>query len=178
MTRTKLADRELPDYTRGEEIFNMVSHIVGGAMGVVFLVLGVIFAAVRGHGVVNVICAIVFGLAMILLYTMSAVYHGLSPRLKGKKVLQILDHCSVFILIAGSYTPLTMCALMSVNPTAAWWTFGVVWAVSILGIVANSIDVNRAMKFSMVCYLGLGWCIALSLPSLLQALPPAGIDLL
>ena len=87
--RTKLAERKLPNYTRGEEIFNMVTHIVGAAFGVVMLVLGIVFAAVRGH-VAGVLTAIVFGLSLIVLYTMSAVYHGLSPRIKGKKVMQIL----------------------------------------------------------------------------------------
>ena len=77
--RTKLAERKLPNYTRGEEIFNMVTHIVGAAFGVAMLVLGIVFAAVRGH-VAGVLTAIVFGLSLIVLYTMSAVYHGLSPR--------------------------------------------------------------------------------------------------
>ena len=112
--RTKLAERKLPNYTRGEEIFNMVTHIVGAAFGVAMLVLGIVFAAVRGH-VVGILAAIVFGLSLIVLYTMSAVYHGLSPRMKGKKVMQILDHCSVFLLIAGSYTPLTICTLVPAN---------------------------------------------------------------
>ena len=175
--RTKLAERKLPNYTRGEEIFNMVTHIVGAAFGVVMLVLGIVFAAVRGH-VAGVLTAIVFGLSLIVLYTMSAVYHGLSPRIKGKKVMQILDHCSVFLLIAGSYTPLTICALVPANPVLGWTIFALVWIVSIIGIILNSIDIKKYQAFSMICYLGLGWCIVVSFPVLVSVLPAIAIWLL
>ena len=175
--RTKLAERKLPNYTRGEEIFNMVTHIVGAAFGVVMLVLGIVFAAVRGH-VAGVLTAIVFGLSLIVLYTMSAVYHGLSPRIKGKKVMQILDHCSVFLLIAGSYTPLTICSLVPANPVLGWTIFALVWIVSIIGIILNSIDIKKYQAFSMICYLGLGWCIVVSFPVLASVLPAIAIWLL
>lgn len=175
--RTKLAERKLPNYTRGEEIFNMVTHIVGAAFGVVMLVLGIVFAAVRGH-VAGVLTAIVFGLSLIVLYTMSAVYHGLSPRIKGKKVMQVLDHCSVFLLIAGSYTPLTICALVPANPVLGWTIFALVWIVSIIGIILNSIDIKKYQAFSMICYLGLGWCIVVSFPVLVSVLPAIAIWLL
>lgn len=175
--RTKLADRKLPNYSKGEEIFNMVTHIVGAAFGVVMLILGIIFAAARDH-VAGILTAIVFGLSLIILYTMSAVYHGLSPRLKGKKVMQILDHCSVFLLIAGSYTPITICALVPVNPVLGWSIFALVWIVSIIGIVFNSIDIKKYQAFSMVCYLGLGWCIIVSFPALMTALPAVAIWML
>ena len=110
MTRTKLADRELPTYTKGEEIFNMTSHIVGGALGIVATVLCIVTAAIHKN-VYGVVSGAIYGVTMILLYTMSSVYHGLNPKLKGKKVMQILDHCSIFLLIAGSYTPFTLCTL-------------------------------------------------------------------
>ncbi len=176
--RTKLADRNLPNYTRGEEIFNMVSHIVGAVLGLASLVLGIIFAAVRGHGAGAILCAIVFGLSMVVLYTMSAIYHGLSPKLRGKKVMQVLDHCSVFLLIAGSYTPVTLCGLMQADPVAAWVIFAFVWAISVLGIVLNSIDIAKYQAFSMVCYLGLGWCIVASLPALFSVLPAVAVWML
>lgn len=175
--RTKLADRKLPNYTRGEEIFNMVTHIVGAVFGIVMLVLCIIRGATHS-GVAGVLTGIVFGVCMIVLYTMSAVYHGLSPRLKGKKVMQILDHCSVFLLIAGTYTPVTICALAKASPVLAWVIFGVVWGVSVLGIVLNSIDIEKYMTFSMVCYMALGWCIILSFPQLMTILPMTAIALL
>ena len=98
MDRIKLSDRILPTYSKGEEIFNMVTHIVGGAMGIAALVLCIIFCH-DGYGLFS---GIVYGISMILLYTMSAIYHGLSPKLKAKKVFQIMDHCSIFVLIAGT----------------------------------------------------------------------------
>ena len=103
MTRTKLCDRILPDYTRGEEIFNMVSHIVGGAFGIAALATCVVRAFIHG-GAYEVVSAFIYGFSMILLYTMSSVYHGLKPE-AAKKVMQVIDHCTVFILIAGTYTP-------------------------------------------------------------------------
>ena len=103
MKRIKLDERTLPIYTKGEEIFNMVSHIVGGAVGIAAVVLCVVFAAVHknAYGVVG---SIIYGATMIILYTCSSIYHGLNPKLKAKKVFQIIDHCSIFILIAGTYT--------------------------------------------------------------------------
>lgn len=108
MKRTKLDDRLLPDYTRGEEIFNMVTHIVGAVFGIVALVLCIIFSCLHHNGY-GLASGIVYGVSMILLYTMSSIYHGLSPNLKAKKVFQIMDHCSIFVLIAGTYTPVLLC---------------------------------------------------------------------
>ena len=107
---------------------------------------------------------------MILLYTMSSIYHGLSPKVKGKKVLQILDHCSIFLLIAGSYTPFTLCTLREENPITGWVIFGVIWGFAILGIVLNSIDLKKYKKFSMICYLVMGWCIIIKMPVLPELL--------
>ena len=114
MKRTKLQDRILPTYTKGEEIFNMTSHIVGGALGIVALVLCIVFAAIH-HNPYGVIASSIYGVTMIILYTMSSIYHGLSPKRKAKKVFQVLDHCSIFLLIAGSYTPFALCTLREYN---------------------------------------------------------------
>ena len=111
MTRTKLADRVLPTYTKGEEIFNSVSHILGALLGIVATILCIIQAASHNN-VYGIISGIIYGISMMLLYTMSSIYHALSPKMeKSKKVLQILDHCSIFLLIAGSYTPFALCTL-------------------------------------------------------------------
>ena len=106
MTRTKLADRILPDYTKGEEITNMVTHIVGGAFGIVALVLCVVFSAIR-HDPYLVVGSAIYGASLIILYTMSSVYHGLRPNM-GKKVMQVLDHCTIYFLIGGTYTPIVL----------------------------------------------------------------------
>lgn len=169
MNRIKLADRILPDYTKGEEIFNMVSHIAGGALGVVATVLCVVFAA-SNNNVYGVVSSAIYGATMIILYTMSSLYHGLSPKLKAKKVFQVLDHCAIFLLIAGSYTPFALCTLREDNQVIGWSIFGVIWAMAILGITLNAIDLKKYNVFSMICYLVMGWCIIFRvnlLPSLL-----------
>ena len=92
MTRQKLSDRTLPSYTKGEEIFNMVSHIAGGAVGITALTLCVIFSALH-RNVYGVVSSAIYGASMIILYTMSSIYHGLRPELTAKKVFQVIDHC-------------------------------------------------------------------------------------
>lgn len=169
MKRTKLADRVLPTYTKGEEIFNMVSHIVGGAAGIVTIVLSSIIGAIR-HNPYGIVSGIIFGISMLFLYTMSSIYHGLSPKLKSKKVLQVLDHCAIFVLIAGSYTPFALCTLREYNTALGWTIFGIIWGFAILGVTLNSIDLKKYKVFSMICYLVMGWCIIIKanlLPNLL-----------
>ncbi len=175
--RTKLADRQLPDYYHGEEVMNMVTHIVGGVTGIVALVLCVIWAALDGSGAVGVLSAITFGVTMITLYTMSSVYHGLRPG-TGKKVLQVIDHCTIYLLIAGSYTPVVLVALRPLAPAVAWGLFGAEWALAALAITLTAIDLHKYAAFSMVCYIGMGWGIILFAPLVHQALGSAGFWLL
>lgn len=177
MKRTKLRDRILPKYTKGEEIFNMTSHIVGGALGIVALVLCVVFAAVHGNGY-GVVSGAIYGVTMVILYTMSSIYHGLNPKRKAKKVFQVLDHCSIYLLIAGSYTPFALCTLREYNTALGWTIFGVIWFVAILGIILNSIDIKKFRVFSMICYLVMGWCIVFRINLLPELLGTAGFVLL
>jgi len=115
---------------------------------------------------------------MILLYVMSSIYHGLSNKRPSKKVFQILDHCSIYLLIAGTYTPMALCTIREVDTATGWWIFGIVWAIAILGIVLNSIDLKSTKKFSMICYLVMGWCIIVKFNVLLQGLHRIGLILL
>ena len=177
MRRTKLSDRILPTYTKGEEIFNMVSHIVGGIVGIVAIVLCSIIAA-KNHNAPGVVSGVVFGCSLLILYTMSSIYHGLNQNLKAKKVLQILDHCSIFLLIAGSYTPFCLCTLRQYNTALGWSLFGIIWGIAILGIILNSIDLKKFKVFSMICYLIMGWCIILKVNVLLDSLGIIGFSLL
>ena len=95
MTRTKLKDRQLPNYSKNEELFNMVSHIVGGAVGIAGMVLCII-RSVMNHNGFGLAGSIVFGVSMILLYTVSSVYHGLHASM-GKRVMQVVDHCTIYV---------------------------------------------------------------------------------
>ncbi len=174
MTRTKLKDRVLPTYTKGEEIFNMVSHIVGGALGIVAVVLCVIMAAVHNN-VYGIVGGAIYGFTMILLYTMSSIYHGLKPDKMAKKVFQIFDHCSIFLLIAGTYTPITLSSIMRVSAWDAWWMFGIIWGAAVFGIILNSIDLKSTRKISLIAYLLMGWCIVAKFGVLVKAMSAGGI---
>lgn len=155
--RIKIDDRMLPDYTKGEEIFNMVSHIVGGAFGIVALVLCIIMAATRGNAL-GVVCSCIYGITLIDLYAMSSIYHGLKPG-RAKKIMQVLDHCTIYFLIAGSYTPIVLVAMRPKYPVEAWVLFGVVWACAIVACTLTAIDLKKYNIFSMICYITMGWFV-------------------
>ena len=170
--RTKLSDRELPVYTKGEERFNMISHIVGGAVGIAALVLCIVRSALHhnGYGVAG---SIVYGISMIILYTMSSIYHGLREGM-AKKVMQVLDHCAVYFLIGGTYTPIMLCAVRPVHPGWGWAIFGVVWALAAMATVFTAIDLKRYFRLSMICYIAMGWCVILAIRPVLDTVGAAG----
>lgn len=177
MQRIKLADRILPAYTREEDIFNMVSHILGGVLGITAISLCSVFAAVRNN-IYGIVSGVIFGVTLLLLYTMSSIYHGLKPHRKAKKVFQVIDHCSIFLLIAGSYTPFALCTLREYNTALGWSIFGIIWGLAILGIILNSIDLQRYRTFSMICYLIMGWLIVFKINVVINALGISGFILL
>lgn len=157
MKRTKLSDRLLPDYTRGEEIMNMVTHIVGGAVGIVALTLCVIRAALLDN-VWGIVTSAIYGTTMITTFTVSSVYHGLKPNL-GKKVMQVIDHCTIYFLIAGTYTVIVLSAIRPVYPLLGWGLFVFEWAVAALAVTLTAIDLKKYAVFSMICYIGMGWAV-------------------
>ncbi len=177
MKRTKLKDRVLPTYTKGEEIFNMVSHIVGGALGVITTILAIVIGVIHHNGY-GIVSGIIFGISMIFLYTMSSIYHGLSPKKLSKKVMQIMDHCAIFVLIAGSYTPFALCTLREYSPALGWTIFAIIWIFAALGITLNAIDLKKYKIFSMICYLVMGWCIIIKANLLPKLLTMPGFILL
>ena len=155
--RTKLCDRVLPDYTHGEELMNTVTHIVGGAFAVAALALCVVFA-VRNHNVYGIVSSAVYGVSMIALYTVSSVYHGLKPGM-AKKVMQVVDHCTIYFLIAGTYTVMALSALRPAYPKLGWGLFAFEWGMAAIATVLTAIDLRKYRVISMVCYIGLGWAI-------------------
>ena len=176
MTRTRLKDRLLPTYTNGEERFHMISHIVGGGLGVIALVLCVVRAALRGS-VYGVVGGAIYGASLIALYTMSGIYHGLRHE-TAKKVFQVLDHCTIYFLIAGTYPPILFCAIRRLSPVWAWVLFGMVWGLAALAGALTAVDLKKYGVFSMCCYIGMGWCIVVAWKVLLQAVPMTGVWLL
>lgn len=168
MKRTKLKDRQLPDYTKGEEIFNMVTHIVGGALGIAYLVLCVIYAATHSDPYA-VVSSAIYGASVVVLFSVSSIYHGLHPS-KGKKVMQVLDHCVIYFMIAGTYTPITLCALRENSPALGWTVFGVVWGMSAFAALLNAIDLKKYKVFSIISYLAIGWCVVFTVKPVYESI--------
>ena len=158
----------IPDYTLGEEIFNAVSHGVGALLGVAALVLMV----VRAHGALAVTTVSLFGASLILLYTMSCLYHALSAKTPGKKVLRVLDHCNVFLLVLGTYVPVS---LLGVGGAAGWTLFGIVAFFSVLGIVLTAVDLERYQVAAVICELCSGWSILIGVSGLLRRMGVPGL---
>lgn len=177
MTERRLDKMALPAYSKGEEIFNMVSHIVGGALGIVATILCVVRAAIHGD-VFAIVSGAIFGFTMIVLYSMSSIYHGLSPRLMAKKVFRILDHCAIYLLIAGSYTPYTLVTIRGYDNRLGWTLFGITWGLAALGITLSAIDFRKFKVVEMILYLGMGWSVVFSREALSTALHPNGLKLL
>ncbi|MBO5682783.1 MAG: hemolysin III family protein, partial [Clostridia bacterium] len=147
-----------------------------GGFGVITLAVCVMLAAMRDN-VAGIVCSAIFGASMIVLYTASSLYHGIR-REGAKKVFQILDHCTIYFLIAGTYTPMLLCSLIKVAPTAAILTLIAVWSLAILAITLTAIDLHKYKAFSMVCYIAIGWAIIFSIRSMYAALTSAGFWLL
>ncbi len=175
MMRTKLADRELPQYSKGEEIFNMVSHIVGGALSIIALVLCIVVAALHHNGY-GVIASVIYGVTMISLYTMSSIYHGLHP-CTGKKVMQIIDHCTIYFMIAGSYMPVVFCQIREKSTALCWIIFAIEWGLVAIATTLTAIDLKKYKVFSMICYIGMGWIIIFFIKLLIETISMAGIIL-
>ena len=163
-----MSDKALPRYTRGEERFNMITHIVGGGLGVVALLACVTIAAFH-HNVWGVVSGAIYGFSVILLFTMSSIYHGLKIGLP-KRIFRIFDHCTIFVLIAGTYTPVLLNRFREEYPLDAWLMFGFLWGLAILGIVLNSINMKRFAAFSLICYLGMGWTAMFRIGRLIDVL--------
>lgn len=170
--RNKLANRALPDYTNGEECMNMVTHIVGGGLGIVMLLLCLLKPNVYTNPWRIVGCA-VYGISMITVYTISSIYHGLKTDLS-KKVMQVLDHCAIYLLIAGTYTPIITCSFIGKYPVTGIILLVIQWGLAALAITLNAIDLHKFKAFSMVCYIALGWCIIFFLPQFLTVIDIAG----
>ena len=168
MKRTKLKDRQLPDYTKGEEILNMATHIVGGALGIAYLVLCVIYAATHSDPYA-VVSSAIYGASVVVLFSVSSIYHGLHPS-KGKKVMQVLDHCVIYFMIAGTYTPITLCALRENSPALGWTVFGVVWGMSAFAALLNAIDLKKYKVFSIISYLAIGWCVVFTVKPVYESI--------
>ena len=153
-------------YTLGEEIFNSVSHGAGSLLSIAGTIILIIFSVIYAN-TWAVVSSCIYGASLIILYTMSTLYHAITNE-KAKKFFRIMDHNTIFFLIAGTYTPLTLFCL---NGWLGWTLFGIVWGAAIIGIVLNSIDLERFRKPSVVCYILMGWVIILAIKPLMESIP-------
>ena len=158
----------IPNYSLGEEIFNAISHGIGGLMSIAGLVL----LLIRARGPLAVVSVSLFGAAMVILYVISCVYHALSRRMEGKKVLRVIDHCNVFMLVLCTYVPVS---LLGVGGALGWALLSGVSAFAVTGIVFNAIRVDRFKALSVVCHLASGWSILLGVPRLLETMGRQGV---
>lgn len=161
----------LPRYTVLEEVLNAVTHGLGAALAIAALVILLVMAP---HDAKNVLCNTLYGVTLFILYIVSTLYHALGIN-KAKKVFRTLDHCSIFLLIAGTYTPIS---LLVIGGTTGWILFGGIWGAAAGGIVLNAIDVKRFSKLSAVCYLVMGWAVVFAIGPLVQSMPVREIILM
>lgn len=154
--------------TPREELANVLTHGVGalaGAVGTVVLIVG---AALHGDAW-QVVSSAVFGASLVLLYTASTLYHAArEPRTKAR--LKVLDHCAIYLLIAGSYTPFTLIALRG---GWGWSLFGVAWALAVAGVIFKLFFTGRFPRLSTAIYIGMGWMVVVAVVPMLQKLSPA-----
>jgi len=158
----------LPKYTRKEEVFNMTSHIVGGGLGLVALLACAIVAAYN-QNVWGVVSGSIYGFSVILLFSISSLYHGLMLG-KAKYIFRILDHCMINVLIAGTYTPILLGEFRVTYPIDAGVMLAILWGLAIFGIAINIINIERFKRISLLCYLGMGWLVLFRINRLIEVL--------
>ena len=168
MKRIPLKERELPNYTRGEEWTNMGTHIFGVVLGMVILIYSVALS-LRQHDPWAVAGSIIYGVSIISLFSVSSIYHGMRI-CTAKKVMRAIDHCTIYLLIAGCYTPVLLSAIRPMQPLLAWVIFGLEWGIAILAITLTAIDLKKYAKFSMFCYLAMGWLIVIAIKPTIEAI--------
>ncbi|WP_297524426.1 hemolysin III family protein, partial [Sulfurovum sp.] len=140
-----------------EEIWNAVTHGIGFALSIAALVLLVVFAVIHGHGALHVTAAAIYGSSLMVLYGSSTLYHALTHN-RAKHIFQIFDHASIYVLIAGSYTPI---ALITIGGASGWVLFGLEWGIAAVGIALKFIYTGRFELLSLSAYLVMGWLIVL-----------------
>ena len=154
MTRTRLCDRKLPRYTLGEELLNSISHGIGAAAATA----GIILCLLAADSAYAVVSSCIYGLGLIGVCSISCIYHSLKPGM-AKKVMQVIDHCTIYLLIAGTYSVIVLTAIRPVYPVLGWGLFGFQWAVAALAVTLTAFDLKKYSIFSMICYIGMGWAI-------------------
>lgn len=172
MKRIPFKERELPNYTRNEERTNMGTHVFGIVTGIVILILG-LSLSFRHQDPWAVAGSMIYGVSIIGLFSVSSIYHGMKT-CTAKKVMRAIDHCTIYLLIAGTYTPILLAAIRPDHPLLAWVIFGLEWGVAVVAITLTAIDLKKYAKFSMFCYLAMGWLIIVVIKPTIEAITWTG----
>lgn len=160
-------------YSKGEEIANSITHGIGLLLAIVGLAVLIAFADRYGNARHIVACSI-FGGTMILLYAASTLYHSIHWH-SAKPVLRILDHCAIFLLIAGTYTPF---ALVNLRGPWGWSLFGIIWSLALIGIILELFLPPRLRYLMIALYISMGWVMVVAIKPMLRAVAPDGLILL
>lgn len=158
-------------YSAGEEIVHAVTHGLGAVLALAGLAVLTVAAATRGGGAGAVVPCAIYGVAMVLMFTTSTLYHGF-PWPRVKRVFRVLDHEMIFLMIAGSYTPFV---LITLRGALGWTLFGIVWGIAAAGLVFQGFFTGRFKKATTALYLLMGWLIVFALKPLLDQMSAAGI---
>lgn len=171
--RMRISNNPLPNYSHNEEITNSLTHILGAVISIPMLLMGLW----KSNDTISAISVLIYGISMLLVYSCSGIYHGMESSY-GKKVMQIVDHCVIYALIAGTYTPILTIALMPVSPQIAAVLLVMEWALGILAAILTAIDMKKYKVFSMICYILMGWAIIFFCPSAISAMTMKGFQIL
>lgn len=167
---------KLANYTRSEDWLNSISHMVGGGLSVIALILCLVRAIVVRRWDYALL-GLVYGLTMIAMYSCSSVYHALRPN-RGKKAMRMVDHAMIYPMIAGTISPIAVLVVVPVRPALGWAVFGVAWAVVAAAVPITLTLFNKTKVTQMILYLALGWMIIVALRVLLQTFDRTGTLLL
>ena len=160
-------------YSRKEEIANAITHGVGVLLSIAALVLLIVFASIKGTAI-HVVSFTIYGVTMLILYLSSTLLHSF-PEGRVKNLFEIFDHSSIYLYIAGTYTPLM---LTVVKGSLGWTMFGIVWGLALIGIVFKIFFVKRFLFLSTLFYILMGWLVVFTFQPILQSIPYTGIVLL
>ncbi len=166
----KKEKRKVNDQTIGEEIANAISHGVGAGLGIAGTVVAIVTAAIHGEAK-DVVGVSLYGASLVILYLISTLYHSLTAY-GGKKVFRVLDHCTIFLLILGTYIPVCWSII---GGAAGWVLFGIIAGCAVLGIVFNAINMHKWKKASLVLYIVMGWAVIFSGKEMLDKIPKEGL---
>lgn len=176
MIRKKLQHRTLPDYNLAEELINSISHGLGVVFGIIVMIL-LIIKSIQNNSHAQLITGIIYSFSLISLYISSTLDHAVTNEFV-KKIMQIIDHCMIYILIGGSYTPILVCSISKISPVKSTILLIFIWIIIAVSIVLNSIDLHKYRVFAHISYLALGWIVVTILKDTYLALTHDGFMIL